>query len=431
MIPRYTYPEMAQLWSDEHKYENWLKVELAVCEAQAELGLIPKKSLEVILKKASFDISEIEKIEREVHHDVIAFLTSVSNHVGKDSRYIHMGMTSSDILDISLAYTLKETNKLLVSSLRKLMTSVKKQANKQKNVPILGRTHGMAAEPTTMGLKLALWYAELERNLHRLKAASAEVEVGKISGAVGTYAHIDPKVERIVCRKLGLKPPKISSQIIQRDRHAHYVSTLAIIATSIEKFATVIRSLQRTEIGELEEPFARGQKGSSAMPHKKNPIVCERMCGLARLLRGNALTAMENVALWDERDISHSSNERVIFPASTSLLYYMLVKFNDVISGLRVDADRMLDNIFESGGTIASQRLLLSLTNAGLSREEAYGIVQRLAMLSHKTRKPFYNIVSEDPEVSEQLSKEAIEKVFDIGFYSRHVDYIFRNVFGK
>ncbi len=431
MIPRYTYPEMAQLWSDEHKYENWLKVELAVCEAQAELGLIPKKSLEVIQKKASFDIKEIEKIEREVHHDVIAFLTSVNNHVGKDSRYIHMGMTSSDILDISLAYTLKETNKLLVSSLRKLMTSVKGQAKKHRNVPILGRTHGMAAEPTTMGLKLALWYAELERNLHRLKAASAEVEVGKISGAVGTYAHIDPKVERIVCRKLGLKPPKISSQIIQRDRHAHYISTLAIIAASIEKFATVVRSLQRTEIGELEEPFARGQKGSSAMPHKKNPIVCERMCGLARLLRGNALTAMENIVLWDERDISHSSNERVIFPASTSLLYYMLVKFNEVIAGLRVNADRMLNNIFESGGAIASQRLLLSLTGAGLTREEAYGIVQRLAMLSHKIRKPFYNIVSEDPEVLRYLRKEEIEKVFDIGFYSRHVDYIFKGVFGK
>jgi len=420
---------MERLWSDVNKYDTWLKVELAVCEAQSKLGIIPPKALSIIQKRASYDIKEIEKIELNVHHDVIAFLTSVASHVGPSSRYMHLGMTSSDVLDISLAATLKETNTLLISALQRLMTSIKKKAIKHQYTPMLGRTHGIAAEPITLGMKLALWYTELERGLQRMKSAASEVEVGKISGAVGTYAHINPRIEQSVCRKLGLRPAKVSSQIIQRDRHAHYLAVLAIVAASIEKFATVIRSLQRTEIGELEEPFARGQKGSSAMPHKKNPIICERMCGLARLLRGNTITAMENVALWDERDISHSSNERIILPASTSLLHYMLVKFNEVISRLTVNADKMLANIFDSGGLICSQRLLLSLTQSGLSREESYSIVQRIALFSHKTGKPFYDIVMDEPMVQRYLDKNEIKSVFDIGYYTRHIDLIFKRVF--
>ncbi|MBD3169842.1 MAG: adenylosuccinate lyase [candidate division Zixibacteria bacterium] len=431
MIPRYTLPEMAELWSDETKFRTWLKIEVAVCEAQQRRGMIPKKALDNIRKKADFNLEEIAEIEREVHHDVIAFLTSVSNHVGEDSKYIHVGMTSSDILDISLGVILKDVNKLLVASLKKLMTAVRRKALKHRYTPILGRTHGVSAEPTTVGLKLALWYTELERNLERLQYACKQVEVGKISGAVGTYAHIDPSVERYVCKKLKLEPAKISSQIIQRDRHACYVATLAVIASSIEKFATVIRSLQRTEVGELEEPFSKGQKGSSAMPHKKNPIICERMCGLARLIRGYSITAMENVALWDERDISHSSNERMILPSATSLLYYMMVKFNQVVSGLNVNSDRMLDNIFESGGIIASQRLLLYLTEKLPSREEAYEVVQRLAMMSSKQNKPFFDVILEDPVILRYLSQEEIESIFDVGYYIRNVDRIFKRVFGK
>ncbi|MCP4632603.1 MAG: adenylosuccinate lyase [candidate division Zixibacteria bacterium] len=431
MIMRYTFPEIAQLWSDENKYSAWLKVELAVCEAQAKRGLIPRKSLNNILKKAAFDVEEINEIESKVHHDVIAFLTSVNNRVGADSRYIHLGMTSSDILDISLSFILKQVNKLLISELKKLMTSVKKIALKYKDTPILGRTHGIAAEPTTAGLKFALWYAELERNLERLKFAASGVEVGKISGAVGTYAHIDPSIEKYVCRKLGLQVSKISSQIIQRDRHAFYIATLSVIASSIEKFATVIRSLQRTEIGEMEEPFAPGQKGSSAMPHKKNPIICERMCGLARLIRGYAVAALENVALWDERDISHSSNERMIIPSSTSLIYYMIIKFNQVITGLNIREDKMLNNIFSSGGLVASQKLLLLLTDASLTREEAYDIVQRLAMLSYNTGRAFFDIILEDAELKKYLSDEQLESVFDISYYLRNTDKIFERVFGK
>ena len=431
MIPRYTLPEMAGLWSDETRFNTWLKVELTACEAQAKRGLIPQKALKNILKHAAFDIKEIAKIEQEVHHDVIAFLTSVNSRIGPDSQYIHLGMTSSDILDISLSAILKDVNKLLVSTLGKLKTSVKRKALKYKYAPMSGRTHGIAAEPTTLGLKFALWYTELERGTERLKYAAEQMRVGKISGAVGTYAHIDPSVERYVCKKLGLKPVPISSQIIQRDRHAFYIAAIAVIASSIEKFAVTIRSLQRTEIGELEEPFSRGQKGSSAMPHKKNPIICERMCGLARLIRGYSVTAMENVALWDERDISHSSNERMIFPSATSLLYYMLVKFNQVVSGLNVRVDRMLDNIFNSGGLIATQRLMLILAETALSREEAYDVVQRLAMLSYKTGKPFFDIVMDDPVVLRYLSKEQIESVFDIGYYIRRVDTIFKRVFKK
>ncbi len=431
MIPRYTLPEMARLWSDEHKYDVWLKVELAVCEAQNKFGLIPQKSYHNILKKAGYDIAEIEEIERRVHHDVIAFFTSVGNKVGPDSRYIHFGLTSSDILDISLAVVLKDVNKLLFTAMKKLMGTIKRKAFKYKNTPMLGRTHGVVAEPITLGLKFALWYSELERNLERIKMAANGVEVGKISGAVGTYAHINPKVERYVCKKLGLKPPKISSQIIQRDRHAFYIGSLAVLASSIEKFATVIRSLSRTGINELEEPFALNQRGSSAMPHKKNPIVCERMCGLARLIRGNALTAMENITLWDERDISHSSNERVIFPSVTALTYYMLIKFNDVISGLVVNSDQMLSNIFNSGGIIASQRLLLLLANSGLSRDEVYDIIQRAAMLSHKTGKHFYDIIMCEPDILGYLNKDDIESAFDIGYYTRYVDDIFKRVFDK
>lgn len=431
MIPRYTLPEIAHLWSDETRFNTWLKIELAVCEARARKGSIPKKSLNNILKHAAFDLQEIERIEQEVHHDVIAFLTSVNNSVGPDSRYIHVGMTSSDILDISLAAILKDVNRLLLNALNKLMTAVKRKALKFKHTPMSGRTHGIAAEPITFGLKLALWYDELERNRERFLYAAEQVEVGKISGAVGTYAHVDPSVERYVCRKLKLKPARISSQIIQRDRHAYYIATLAVIASSIDKFAIVIRGLQRTEIGEVEEPFGAGQKGSSAMPHKRNPIICERMCGLARLIRGYSVTAMENVALWDERDISHSSNERMILPSATTLLYYMLVKFNQVISGLNVRSDRMLDNIFESGGIVASQRLLLMLTQAGLSREDSYAIVQRLAMLSMNAERPFFDVIMEDPEILRYLSKEKIESVFDIGYYIRNVDLIFKRVFGK
>jgi adenylosuccinate lyase len=429
MIERYTLPQMGQIWSEENKFQTWLKVEILACEAQAELGNIPRKALQAIRRKAKFSLSRIQEIESETKHDVLAFLTNLSESIGPEGSYIHRGMTSSDILDISLSYLMVQVGNILVGDLKKLMAAVKKKAYRYKKTPIMGRTHGIIAEPTTLGLKFALWYSELERDLQRLKDAIASVSYGKISGAVGNFANIDPRVEAYVCRKLKLKVAPVSNQVLQRDRHAQYLCTLAIIGGSLEKFATEVRSLSRSEIGELSEPFTKGQKGSSAMPHKKNPITCERICGLARILRSNSTAALENISLWGERDISHSSVERVIIPDSTTLLDYMLVQFVDIVKGLKVYPKRMLENIYAYGGVAFSQNLLLALTPKVKSRDEAYGLVQKCAHRAMEMGGDFKKLVQRDPTISSKLSEEELESCFDSSRYSKEVDYIFRRVF--
>jgi adenylosuccinate lyase len=429
MIKRYTLRRMGEIWSEENKFSTWLKVEILACEAQAQLGNIPKGALRIIKRKANFSIPRITRIESRIKHDVIAFLTDVANSIGPEGKYVHLGMTSSDILDISLSYLMVQAGGVLVADLKRLMAAIKRKALPYKKTPIMGRTHGVIAEPTTLGLKFALWYSELDRDLHRLRAAIENVSYGKISGAVGNYANIDPRVEAYVCRKLKLKPAPVSNQVLQRDRHAEYLCTLAIIGGSLEKFATEIRNLSRTEIGELSEPFTKGQKGSSAMPHKKNPITCERICGLARILRSNATAALENISLWGERDISHSSVERVIIPDSTILLDYMLVTFSEIVNGLEVYPKRMLENIHAYGGVAFSQNLLLALTPRMRSREEAYRIVQRCAHQAMEKKSSFKELVTREGVISSKLTPQEIEGCFDLSRYLKRVDQIFRRVF--
>jgi adenylosuccinate lyase len=431
MIPRYTRPQMGSIWEQENRYRQWLKVELAVVEAMAQIGQIPDQAAQEILDKADFDVDRIDEIERETHHDVIAFLTCVSEHVGESARYIHLGLTSSDILDTSLALLLKQAADVLLDDLGGLLKVLKRRAQEHRDTVMMGRSHGIHAEPVTFGLKLALWYAEMARNKDRLRRAQDTISVGKISGSVGTYANVDPRVEQLTCAQLGLKPAPISTQIIQRDRHAEYFSTLAIIASSIEKIATEIRHLQRTEVLEVEEYFAEGQKGSSSMPHKRNPIGSENLSGLARLVRANAVAAMENIALWHERDISHSSVERIIAPDSTILLDFMLHRLTNMLDRLVVYSDRMKANLDSSGGLFFSQRVLLALTESGLERDNAYRLIQRNAMAVWNDGGTFKDRLRADPEVMEHLSEDDLENLFDMGYYLKHVDTIFSQVFDE
>jgi adenylosuccinate lyase len=430
MIDRYTRPEMGSIWDLENKYRKWLQVEIAVCEVLTERGDIPPAAMEEIRTKAAFNVRRIEEIEEEIHHDVIAFLTSVAEHVGPAARYIHEGLTSSDVLDTAMALQLAEAAELLLTDLDKLLAVLKRRAYEWKDTVMMGRSHGIHAEPITFGLKFALWYAEMTRHRERLQHARESVRVGKISGAVGTYANIDPAVEKQVCARLGLQAAPASNQIIQRDRHGEFFTTLALVGCSIEKIAVEIRHLQRTEVREAEEFFAPGQKGSSAMPHKRNPIASENLSGLARLLRGNALAAMENVALWHERDISHSSVERVIGPDSTILLDYMLARLTRVLDRLTVYPENMLRNLKLTGGLCFSQQVMLALTRKGLSREDAYRLVQRNAMKVWEERSQLQDRLQQDAEVLQHLSSAEIEALFDLNHHTKHVDTIFAQVFG-
>ncbi|MBN2810084.1 MAG: adenylosuccinate lyase [Deltaproteobacteria bacterium] len=431
MIERYSRPAMSQVWSEENKFASWLKVELAVCEVFAERGEIPQPEWLEIKEKAAFDVVRINQIEAEVRHDVIAFLTSVSEHVGPASRYIHLGMTSSDVLDTALALQLKEAGQMLFDGLERVLAELKRRAFELKDCPMIGRSHGIHAEPITVGLKFAIWYDEMARQKKRLEAAIKDISVGQISGAVGTFANIEPAIEEAVCRRLDLQPAPASSQIVQRDRHAFFFTTLALIAASIEKFATEIRHLQRTEVGEAEEFFHAGQKGSSAMPHKRNPVLSENLCGLARLVRSYALAAMENVALWHERDISHSSVERVIAPDATILLDFMLHRFAGMMEKLVVYPEKMLQNIELTGGTIYSQGVLLALARAGVSREDAYRWVQRNAMRAFADGGSFKAYLCQDADIAQYLSPAAIEEKFSLEHHMRQIPVIFARVFGK
>ncbi|MDP2682945.1 MAG: adenylosuccinate lyase [Deltaproteobacteria bacterium] len=431
MIERYSRKEMARIWEPENKFKKWLAVEILACEAWAKLGEIPKNALNNIKTKADFNIRRIDEIERMVKHDVISFLTSVAEFIGPDSRYIHRGLTSSDILDTSLALLLKEAADLIITDIKKLMEVIKKRAFEHKNTVMIGRSHGIHAEPITFGLKMALWYEEMKRNLARMERAREIISYGKLSGAVGTFANIPPSVEEYVCKKLGLKPAPVATQIIQRDRHAEYFTTLAIIASSIEKIAVEIRHLQRTEVLEAEEPFTDGQKGSSAMPHKRNPILSENLTGLARLVRSHANAAMENIPLWHERDISHSSVERVIAPDATILVDFMLTRMTGLVRDLVVYPENMKENLNKLNGLIFSQSVLLALTEKGAAREDAYQIVQRNAMKAWKEKKEFKGLLLKDKEVTERLSQKDIEACFDISRHVKNMDYILKRVFKR
>jgi adenylosuccinate lyase len=429
MIQRYTRPEMGMLWDVETKYQKWLEVEIAACEAWAALGEIPKDALKVIKKKAKFDVQTIDDIERVVKHDVIAFLTSVAKSVGMESRFIHKGLTSSDILDTAQALLMRDASTIIIEDIQELMVVLKEQAYKYRDTPMIGRSHGVHAEPMTFGLKFALWYEDMKRNLSRMKHARDAVSRGKLSGAVGTFSNIPPAVEEKVCKKLGLKPEPVATQIVQRDRHAEYLTTLALIAACIEKIAVEIRHLQRSEVLEAEEPFMAGQKGSSAMPHKRNPVGCENLSGLARLVRTNALAAMENIALWHERDISHSSVERVIIPDSSILVDYMLHRIKGILKRLHVYPKHMKKNMERSYGLYTSQRVMLALIEKGLHREGAYDIIQKNAMKSWRSGVQFKKLLLKDKEVRRYLSAKEIEHIFDLTYYLKHVDYIFKRVF--
>jgi adenylosuccinate lyase len=426
MISRYSRPEMARLWSQDAKYEAWLKVELAVCEVYAKRGIIPVDALGRIKGKARVDAARIDEIEARTRHDVIAFLTNIEESIGADSRYVHIGLTSSDVVDTAQALQLVAASGLLLAGLDQLRAALRTLALRYKDTICVGRTHGIHAEPTSFGLKAALWFAEAGRNLERLRRAGESVRVGKISGAVGNFAHVDPDVEEEVCRLLGLEPAPISTQVVQRDRHAEFCAALAIAAASIEKIAMEIRSLQRTEILEAEEPFTEGQKGSSSMPHKRNPVSCEQLCGLARVVRTNSLAALENVALWHERDISHSSVERVILPDSTILLDYMLHQMIRIVEGLHVYPERMRENLQRSFGLMFSQRVLLKLAESGLPRQQAYEIVQKNAMRAWRERTDFQALLAADPEVTGRLAPADLAGCFEPAWYLRNVDTIYR-----
>lgn len=424
MISRYTLPRMGKIWKEEEKFALWLKIEVLACEAWAELGEIPKDAVARIKERAKFDIVRIKEIEKEVKHDVLAFLTNLAESIGPEARYVHLGLTSSDILDTTLALQMKRAGEIIMEDLAKLAGLLKKKARQYKDIPMVGRTHGVHAEPTTLGLKFALWFEETNRNLERMRQATKEIACGKISGAVGTYAYLNPRVEEYVCEKLDLVPAPVSTQIISRDRHAYYLSTLALIASSLDRFALEIRLLQRTETRELEEPFTKGQKGSSAMPHKRNPILCERICGLARLVRSNAQAALENVSLWGERDISHSSVERVIVPDTTILVDYMLEKFIQILGGLSVYEENMKVNLQRSRGLIFSEGVLLKLVKKGLSREKAYQMVQRCAMKSWEENRDFEELVRKDSEIARYLDEKEIKSIFNLAHHLRWGDRI-------
>jgi adenylosuccinate lyase len=431
LIDRYTLPEMAAIWSPENKFRIWLDIEVAACEALAKRKEIPQSAVNTIKKKAGFNIKRIDAIEKKVKHDVIAFLTSVAEHVGDAARYMHLGMTSSDVLDTALAVQLQEAADLILDQLKKFRSALKKQAKRHKNTPTVGRSHGIHAEATSFGLKLANWYEEVGRNIERMENARKSISVGQISGAVGVFASIDPSVEAYVCKKLKLKPAPVSSQVIQRDRHAEYFTTLAIIAGTLDKFAVEIRHLQRTEVLEAEEFFSKGQKGSSAMPHKRNPIVSEQMSGLARVVRGNALAAMENMPLWHERDISHSSVERVIGPDSTILIHYMLTKMTRLIDQLLVYPKNMKKNLEQTGGLIFSEHVLLALTRKGVVRDQAYRMVQRNAMQVWEQGGDFPTLLKQDTDIKKHLTDKEIDKAFDMKNHLKNVDKIFNRVFKK
>ncbi|AXM88664.1 adenylosuccinate lyase [Anoxybacillus ayderensis G10] len=428
MIERYTRPEMGAIWTEENRFRAWLEVEVLACEAWSELGVIPKEDVEKIRKNASFRIERIKEIEEETRHDVVAFTRAVSETLGEERKWVHYGLTSTDVVDTALSYLLKQANDILLRDLENFIAVLKEKAIEHKYTVMMGRTHGVHAEPTTFGLKLALWYAEMQRNLERFKQAAETVRVGKISGAVGTYANIDPFVEQYVCEKLGLQPAPISTQTLQRDRHAHYMATLALIATSIEKFAVEIRGLQKSETREVEEFFAKGQKGSSAMPHKRNPIGSENMTGMARVIRGYMLTAYENVPLWHERDISHSSAERIILPDATIALNYMLNRFTNIVKNLTVFPDNMKKNMDRTLGLIYSQRVLLALIDTGMTREEAYDLVQPKAMEAWEKQVPFRSLIEADEVITSRLTKEQIADCFDYNYHLKHVDTIFERL---
>lgn len=428
MIERYTREEMGAIWTEENKYNAWLEVEILACEAWAELGVIPKEDVAQIRKNASFDVERIYEIEAETRHDVVAFTRTVSESLGPEKKWVHYGLTSTDVVDTALSYLIKQANEIIRTDLERFIEVLKQKAIEHRHTVMMGRTHGVHAEPTTFGLKMALWYEEMKRNLERFNEAAERVEFGKLSGAVGTYANIDPFVEKYVCEKLGLKPAPLSTQTLQRDRHAAYMSVLALIATSIEKFATEIRGLQKTETREVEEFFREGQTGSSAMPHKRNPIASENMSGMARVVRGFMVTAYENVSLWHERDISHSSAERIIIPDATIAINYMLNRFTNVVKNLTVYPENMRRNIDATHGVIFSQRVLLSLIDKGMSREDAYGTVQPLAMKAWKEQTSFKKLLEAEPAVREKLSQAEIDDCFDYTYHLKNVDYIFERL---
>ncbi|MCM3403455.1 adenylosuccinate lyase [Cytobacillus oceanisediminis] len=425
MIERYTRPEMGAIWTEENRFQAWLEVEILACEAWAELGDIPKEDVQKIRENASFNIDRIKEIEEETRHDVVAFTRAVSETLGEERKWVHYGLTSTDVVDTALSYLIKQANDILLKDIERFVEILKNKAQEHKHTVMMGRTHGVHAEPTTFGLKLALWYEEMKRNLDRFKEAAAGVEFGKISGAVGTYANIDPFVEKYVCEKLGIQPAPISTQTLQRDRHAHYMGALALVATSIEKFATEIRGLQKSETREVEEFFAKGQKGSSAMPHKRNPIGSENMTGMARVIRGYMMTAYENVALWHERDISHSSAERIILPDATIALNYMLNRFGNIVKNLTVFPENMKRNMDRTLGLIYSQRVLLALIDKGMTREEAYDTVQPRAMEAWEKQLQFRSLIEQDETITSKLTEAEIDDCFDYNYHIKHVDTIF------
>ena len=431
MIERYTLPEMGALWTDQTKYATWLEVEIEAARAMAQYKIIPAQAAHTIARKAAFSVNRINAIEKKVNHDVIAFLTAVSENVGPASRYLHFGMTSSDVLDTALSLQMKRAGAIIDAKLENSLGLIKKLAMKHRTTPCIGRTHGVLAEPTTVGLKFAVWYTELTRRRAQFARAVDTISVGCISGAVGNFANLDPRIEAAVCKRLGLKPAAVSTQERQRDRHAEYIVALALLGSSLEKFSTEIRNLQRTEIGEMMEGFAKGQKGSSAMPHKRNPITAERITGIARLLRGYAVSAMENITLWHERDIAHSSVERIIIPDATIITDYALAKFNGLLSGLVINERRMLENIFYGGGLVFSQRLLLKLTGPAGDRDKAYRLVQRNALAAADGKGRFDELVREDADIRRFLTLREIDECFDVAYYTKQVPTIFKRVFGR
>ncbi|MGY0694783.1 adenylosuccinate lyase [Virgibacillus sp. FSP13] len=428
MIDRYTREEMGTIWTDENKFKAWLEVEVLACEAWSELGIVPKEDAVKIREKASFDINRIYEIEQETRHDVVAFTRAVSETLGEERKWVHYGLTSTDVVDTALSFVLKQANDIIRKDITNFIQIIKNKAIEHQHTVMMGRTHGVHAEPTTFGLKLALWYEEMKRNLERFELAANNIEFGKLSGAVGTYANIDPFVEEYVCGKLGLTPAPVSTQTLQRDRHAAYISALALLATSIEKFATEIRGLQKTETREVEEFFAKGQKGSSAMPHKRNPIGSENMTGMARVVRGHVVTAYENVSLWHERDISHSSAERVILPDTTIALNYMLNRFGNIVKNLTVFPANMKRNIDKTHGVIFSQRVLLALIDKGMTREKAYDLVQPKAMQAWETETHFKQLVEENEQITSKLSQDEIDDCFDYTYHLKNVDRIFDRI---
>jgi len=428
MIPRYSLPKMSTIWTQESKFQKMLDCEIAVCEAMCKLGKVPKEALQTIKTKARFDVERIKEIEKATNHDVVAFIANVAEYVGEESRYIHMGLTSNDVLDTSLSSLMQEAMDILIHDVEALLKVLKKKARRYKTTLMIGRTHGMHAEPITFGLKMALFYDEFNRDLKRLQSARGIISIAKLSGAVGTYANISPYVEEYVAKKLGLKPSNIATQVLQRDRHTEYMLAIAITGATIEKLATEIRHLQRTEVGEAQEYFSPKQKGSSAMPHKKNPIICERMCGMARVLRSNSLAEFESIALWHERDISHSSVERIIIPDSTILLDYMLNKTRDLVNKLVIKPEAMLKNMEKTKGIIHSQRVLLELINKGLTRQEAYDIVQRCAMSLKDDGPDFKQILISDDIIRKYLKESEVEDCFDLKSHLKHLNKIFNKV---